>query len=126
MRADEEIDLLLFEVGGELYGAEASQVQRIERVRGSPRPNSLGRAADGARSLAVGASEGGDRVDVDLVLGIVTVSAGALRRVPLAARPRPYAIGLWLDRERPVVLIDLPEVITNPSPISGDATRKPE
>ena len=71
-----------------------------------------------------GEGEAEGALEVDQVLGVRTVPARDLRRVPAAARVAHHAIGFWLDGDRPVLLIDLPRTlardlpgtITNPDP----------
>ena len=50
-RDDAEVDVLLFEVGGTLFGADASQVLRIERLDGSNTEAAVGEGGSRERAL---------------------------------------------------------------------------
>lgn len=97
--AEGEVDLILFEIAGQLFGADASLVLRIERP-----------SAEGKRALVFqgGAEEG--QLPVDRVRGVKAVSVASLRRMPAAAS-QPHAIGVWLDGDDPVLLLDLVEFV---------------
>ncbi len=97
------VDLLLFEISGQLYGADASQVLRIDR--------SGAVATKDARALVVRTDSGEGRVRVDAVHGVSAVPVDALRRLPAAAAGVSYAIGVWLRRDHPVLLVDLLEML---------------
>lgn len=104
----EQVDVLFFEVGDTRYGTDASQVLRIERAVGDvPALEELGPLKRGARALVFYTSEGEGRLRVDGIRGVRPVSPLALRRLPQLVTAAPYAIGLFLDDERPVLLIDL-------------------
>ena len=107
------VEVLFFLLGAERLGVDASQVLRIERpdVPGA-RLSPLGSASP-KRSLVFLAGDGGGEgaLEVDLVLGVRTIPARELRRLPGAARIARHAIGFWLDGERPVLLIDLPRTL---------------
>lgn len=106
-----EIELLLFEVGGEVYGADASQVLRVDRASPSARAiGPLGRPSSGDRALVVRSGAGEVQLRVDRVLEVTGAEVGSLRRLPPAATHERYAIGVWLDRGRPVLLLDLAEL----------------
>jgi chemotaxis signal transduction protein len=101
-----EVELLVFQLEQERCAADASQVLRIDRPRAPSRP--------GARRALVfrgPAGQGEGQLEVDLVLGVRHVPVADLRRVPPAARASDFAIGFWLDGERPVLLIDLPRTL---------------
>ncbi|MCI0570528.1 MAG: Frizzy aggregation protein FrzB [Myxococcaceae bacterium] len=107
--APETVDILLVEVGEEVYGVDASQVLRIDRAG----PQSFALAALGAlrhgrRTLVYWTDSGEAQLKVDAVRGVSAVPLACLRRMPPAATRSPLAIGLSLAEERPVVLIDLP------------------
>jgi chemotaxis signal transduction protein len=109
-----EVDLLLFEVGGELFGTDAAQVLRISAADSEAvvLPNMEG-SPDSPRALVFGVPGSAPReaqLRVDVVRGVMQVQVGQLRRMPPAASARPWAVGLWLDGDRPVVLIDLEKV----------------
>ena len=104
----QEVDLLLFEVGGQLYGADASQVLRIERAgEQALAVPALGALARGGRALVVHTGAGEGQLRVDEVQGVHPVQVDSLRRIPPVARVTPFTIGVWLDGEVPVFLIDL-------------------
>jgi len=120
-----EVEVLLFELDGARLGADASQVLRIERP-GTPglRLSPL-RSASPGRSLVFMAGEAEAALEVDLVLGVRTVSARDLRRMPGVARAPGHALGFWLDGDQPVLLIDLPSTLpagppeANPHPMKA-------
>lgn len=108
-----EVELLLFEVGGALFGADASQVLRIDRPLAAAGPDPagpLGPARGTGRSLVFRTPQGFGQLKVDVVRGVRQVAVDALRRLPAAAATQPYAIGVWLDGDKPVLLIDLVEM----------------
>ena len=103
------VDLLLFEVAGVRYGADASQVVRIDRPIeeqsvGAP----LGVPTVGNRSI-IFKGPGGElrRLDIDTVAGVKTVTIESLRRLPAPARVGQIPIGTWLDGDNAVLLVDL-------------------
>ncbi len=110
-----EIELLVFELGGAVFGADASQVLRIDRpVEGAgpaQAPGPLGVATQGSRALVFKTEGGYGQLRVDGVRGVRQVAVDSLRRLPQAATAQPYAIGVWLDGDRPVLLIDLVEMV---------------
>jgi chemotaxis signal transduction protein len=102
------VDILLFEVGDRLYGADATQVLRIGRRSASaPEVVMLGPLKDGSRALVVRGPEGEAELPVDGVRGVRRTPVSELRRRPSTARGDPSAVGFWLDGDTPVVLIDL-------------------
>lgn len=106
----EDIDVLFFEIGDELYGADASQVLRIDRAL----PDDLvlpelGQPRRGGRALVFETPEGEGHLKVDVVRGVRSVPLLALRRLPAAVSAAPFAVGVYLDDARPVLLIDLVE-----------------
>ena len=114
--AAEQVDLLFFEVGSALYGADASQVLRIDRAQQDDftLPD-LGALREGARALVFQLPEGEGHLRVDAVRGVRPVALNALRRMPPPAAAPPYAVGLCLDQDldeaQPVLLIDLAETV---------------
>ncbi len=104
-----EVEILLFEVGGSRYGADAAQVLRVDQ----PRPGirsvvALGAARDGARALIFESPTGVmNQLQVDVVHGIRTVPIAQLWRLPAGISPQALAIGVWLDGATPVLLMDL-------------------
>ncbi len=106
------VDLLLFEVGGRTFGVDASQVLRVDRpLPGAYALPGLGPLAEGGRALVFQAEEGEGQLRVDAVSGIRPVPADSLRRLPqVAATAGAYSIGVWLNGETPVLLLDLAEI----------------
>jgi chemotaxis signal transduction protein len=105
--APASVDLLLFEVGDQVYGADATQVLRIDRREATTPTASLGILKDGRRALVVRGPAGEALVPVDAVRGIHRAHVADLRRPPGPARGDECAIGFWLDAGTPVVLVDL-------------------
>jgi hypothetical protein len=102
------VDVLFFEVGNAVYGTDASQVLRIERATADvPALPELGPLARGSRALVFHTPEGEGRLRVDSIRGVRPVTPQELRRLPPLVSAAHYAIGLYLDAERPVLLIDL-------------------
>jgi hypothetical protein len=112
--SDEQVELLIFEVAGVRYGADASSVLRIDRAGeteevGSP----LGKPDKGGRALIFSDEQGGERwLRVDSIEGVRTVSQLELRRLPGVAIASPISIGAWLDADRAVLLVDLKRMAT--------------
>lgn len=108
------IDIVLFEVAGNRYAADMTQVGRIDRhVESDSVGAPLGAPLLGRRALIF--SPSGERelsLAIDTVLGVRSVSIDDLRRLPAAAGASPIVIGAWLDRDATVLLIDL--FATNP------------
>ncbi|MBL8917639.1 MAG: Frizzy aggregation protein FrzB [Myxococcaceae bacterium] len=110
----DEVQIVLFEIGGTRYGADMTQVRRIGRATdlesvGVP----LGSPSSGQRALIFAVPGGGEVcLPIDGVLGVHPVPRDALRRLPLAVGLSPFIIGAWLDRDQTVLLVDL--LSTNP------------
>ena len=107
---DRAIELVIFEVGGSRYGADLTQVVRIDRKEpessvGQP----LGPPDQGSRSLVFRGGDGEEhRLAIDALLGVRSVRLAELRRLPQAAQVSSnIPIGAWLDGERTVLLVDL-------------------
>ncbi len=114
-----DVQLVLFEVAGTLLAADATQILRIDRatpdahvLSGMPPP---GR---GRRALVYRRPGGGGEAQlrVDSIHGVVTAAIESLRRMPAAARALDFALGFWLGKERPVLLVDLCRTEPPPSP----------
>jgi hypothetical protein len=105
------VDILVFEVAGVRFGADASQVIRIDRPIEEPSVGApLGMPHEGRRALVFKALSGElRRLDIDKVAGVKTVSIESLRRLPPPARVGqvPIPIGAWLDGDEAVLLVDL-------------------
>ena len=105
----QQIDLVIFEVGGVRYGADLGQVRRIDldeptETVGQP----LGKPTTGHRALVFETGHGHERrLAVDQVHGVSRVPLGSLRRMPPAVKAAPYSIGAWLDGDATVLLVDL-------------------
>ncbi len=111
------VDLLLFEIGGEVYGADAAQVLRIERpAEDAVRLPELGHLLRGGRALVFKTETGEGQLLVDAVLGVQGAPLQSLRKLPRAASLKPYSIGVWLGDERPVLLIDLVQTLQSQKP----------
>jgi chemotaxis signal transduction protein len=114
--AAEQVDLLFFEVGNALYGADASQVLRIARALADDFTlPALGALRQGSRALVFQLPEGEGHLRVDAVRGVRPVPLNTLRRMPLPAAAPSYAVGLCLEQSlnesQPVLLIDLAETV---------------
>ena len=106
--AEELIDVLFFEGGDTLSGADASQVVRIDRpLPEDPVLPELGPLRRGNRVLVFDTPEGEGHLRVDGIRGVRPVSLQSLRRLPPVVAAAPYAIGVYLDEARPILLIDL-------------------
>jgi hypothetical protein len=106
----EDVDILFFEIGSETYGADASQVLRIDRAL----PDDLvlpelGQPRRGGRAIVFETPEGEGHLKVDVVRGVRAIPLGALRRLPTAVSAAPFTVGVCLDDTRPILLIDLVE-----------------
>ena len=105
----EQIDLVIFEVGGVRYGADLGQVRRIDldeptETVGQP----LGKPTTGHRALVFEIGQGHERrLAVDQVHGVSRVPLGSLRRMPPAVKAAAFSIGAWLDGDVTVLLVDL-------------------
>lgn len=107
-----EVDVLFFEVGDTVYGTDASMVLRIDRSH--PEDLSLaelGTLKRGNRALVFETTEGEGHLKVDAIRGVRPVPIVALRRLPPVASAASYTVGVFLDEERPVLLIDLVETL---------------
>ncbi|MBN1206234.1 MAG: Frizzy aggregation protein FrzB [Myxococcaceae bacterium] len=109
-RGVDEIDILFFEIGGQVYGADASQVLRIDRSLPEDLAlPELGPLRSGGRALVFETSQGESHLKVDVVQGVRPIPVTELRRLPRAASAAPFTIGACLDQARLVLLIDLVE-----------------
>jgi chemotaxis signal transduction protein len=107
-----EVDVLFFEVGDVLYGTDASQVLRIDRsLPDDLTVEGLGPLKRGGRALVFDTPEGEGHLKVDAIRGVRPVPIVDLRRLPQVVAAAPYAVGVFLDQERPVMLIDLVETL---------------
>ncbi len=116
-RALGEISLILFTVGGERYGADASQVLRVDRPRAETfRSSVLGTPKLGERALVFLSGREQESCEerslaIDSVLGLRQVTISELRQKTFVLASAKAALGFWLDGERPVVLVDLPAAV---------------
>ena len=110
------IDLVVFSVNGIRYAADLGQVRRID----IDEPNEsighpLGPPAHGRRALVFSVEDSGERrLAIDEVLGVSRVPVTDLRRMPTTTHATRFSIGAWLDGEEPVLLVDLPSMISTP------------
>ena len=105
----ESVELFLFEVGGERFGADATQVLRVDSVSDTAvRHSALGELRRAQRAIVYSDHEGTERaVVVDAVFGLRVVEVNQLRRLPRLAQCGALSVGAWLDGEQAVMLIDL-------------------
>jgi chemotaxis signal transduction protein len=109
-----EVDVLFFEVGDIVYGTDASQVLRIDRSHPDDLAVAeLGELKRGNRALVFDTPEGEGHLKVDAIRGVRPVPILDLRRLPPAVAAASYAVGVFLDEERPVMLIDLVETLNS-------------
>ncbi len=109
-----EVDVLFFEVGDTVYGTDASQVLRIDRSHPDDLAVAeLGELKRGNRALVFDTPEGEGHLKVDAIRGVRPVPILDLRRLPPAVAAASYAVGVFLDEERPVMLIDLVETLNS-------------
>jgi hypothetical protein len=109
-----EVDVLFFEVGDILYGTDASVVLRIDRSHPDDLAlPELGELKRGNRALVFETPEGEGHLKVDAIRGVRPVPIMDLRRLPPAVAAAPYAVGVFLDQEHPVMLIDLVETLNS-------------
>lgn len=107
----EDVDILFFEIGNDTYGADASQVLRIDRALPEDivLPE-LGQPSRGGRAIVFETPEGEGHLKVDVVRGVRPVPLNSLRRLPAAVSAATFTVGVCLDDDRrPVLLIDLVE-----------------
>ncbi|HEX8441347.1 Frizzy aggregation protein FrzB [Archangium sp.] len=109
-----EVDVLFFEVGDIVYGTDASVVLRIDRSHPEDLAVAeLGGLKRGNRALVFETPEGEGHLKVDAIRGVRPVPIMDLRRLPPAVSAASYAVGVFLDEERPVMLIDLVETLNS-------------
>ncbi len=107
---DGAVELVVFEVGDGRFGADLSQVARVDKKepeRSVGRP--LGEPKEGGRAIVFFGPDGTEhRLEIDALLGVRTVQVAELRRLPPSAQVSSnIPIGAWLDGERTVLLVDL-------------------
>jgi chemotaxis signal transduction protein len=108
--AEEQVDVLFFEVGDQVYGVDAGQVLRIDRALPEDRAVvELGELRRGTRVLVFHTAQGEAHLRVDGVRGVRPVPVTALRQLPPAVNAAAFTIGACLDEARLVLLIDLVE-----------------
>lgn len=122
--AEEEVDILFFEVGDIVYGTDASQVLRIDRSLAEDLSlPELGPLKRGHRALVFDAPEGEGHLKVDAIRGVRPVPIQHLRRLPPVVGAASYAVGVFLDDARPVMLIDLLETLMFKEGTEGNVAR---
>lgn len=116
MSADvgENIDLVVFELGGVRYGADLSQVIRLDFYDAATSVGApLGAPRLGTKALMIDAGDGRDWcLAIDALHGVRSVPVEQLRRLPPVARGGAISIGAWLDGEKAVLLVDLKAMTT--------------
>ena len=108
--SEEQVDVLFFEIGDQVYGVDAGQVLRIDRALPEDRAVvELGELKRGTRVLVYNTPQGEGHLRVDGVQGVRPVLVTDLRRLPPTVNAAAFTIGACLDRARLVLLIDLVE-----------------
>ena len=118
-----EVDLVVFELGGRTWAADALDLVRVGSDGGPARTGT----AKGRRSLVVRDAEEEIQVPIDRLRGFERVPVSALRPMPAFARSlaSPALVGAWLAPEEIVLLIDLQALVKEslslhqPQPIQG-------
>lgn len=119
--SDAVVEVLIFEVAGTRYGADASSVLRIDRRGDGPEVGApLGEPAEGKRTLVFADAKGNEqRLRVDSIEGVRSVPQADLRRLPGVAIASPISIGAWLDAGHAVLLVDLQRMVRADSTSAG-------
>lgn len=106
----DSVELVLFEVDGRTFAADASEVVRIAAAddEGQVYPL-LGTPRSPRRSLLVASSLGLSAIPIDSVLGMRRTLPEELRPMPAFAKMlvSPALLGFLLDGEQLILLIDL-------------------
>jgi len=127
-QAPQTVEIVLFKIGGVTYAADASQVIRFDRVAlNSPGDETVppGPRRGSERALIVRDGNGACLpISVEAVAGLRTVPVTSLRRLPHVVGISRPALGFWLDGERPVMLIDLLELLEGPEGMNGFAIER--
>lgn len=106
---DDQVSLVVFDVGGARYAADLSQVIRLDFFNeacsvGTP----LGPPRDGTKCLMIDARDGLEWcLAIDTLHGVRTVPIEHLRRLPALAQGGSVSIGAWLDGKEAILLVDL-------------------
>jgi hypothetical protein len=111
------VEIVVFRVGDNVFGADASQVIRIARSGARSRlSDTLGMPHEGNRALVFRSPDAKEELEVciDEVAGIRSIPVPDLRRVPPAAGSPEGVLGFWLDGAKPVVLVELPYCLELP------------
>jgi chemotaxis signal transduction protein len=112
-KQDLEVELVLFEVAGHRFGADAFDVEQVvSSPRQETRTSPLGLASRSGRSLVVRGAEGA-RVPIDRLHGFERAGARELRRVPEFVRglALPALVGFYFSQEKIWLLIDLEALV---------------
>lgn len=110
----DSVELVLFEVAGRTFAADASEVVRIGNTDADARPSPLlGTPRNSRRCLVVASSLGLSSVPIDAVIGMRRTDVDELRRMPAFAQGLVSAalLGFLLDGEQLVLLIDLTALV---------------
>ncbi|MCY1022657.1 Frizzy aggregation protein FrzB [Pyxidicoccus sp. MSG2] len=110
VQMQEVVDILFFDIGHSLYGTDASSVLRIDRsLPEDITLPGLGLPLRGHRAIVFDTPEGEGHLKVDAVHAVRSIPLNSLRRMPPTAGAAPYAVGVYLEEARAVLLIDLVE-----------------
>ena len=95
---DVGVGLLVFQLGGEIYAADAKQVLEVgQAARGLSR----------GRGLVFQSPDGLKTLPVDRIQGLETARAEDLRKLPALVSAAAWAVGVWIRASGVVVLVDL-------------------
>ncbi len=118
----DSLELVLFEVDGRTFAADAYEVVRI----GSPDPDAkasplLGTPRESKRTLVVASSLGLSSIPIDHVLGMRRTTPDELRRMPAFAKGlvSPALLGFLMEEEQLVLLIDLTALVKEESDLQS-------
>ena len=111
-----DVDLVLFEVGGRRWAADAFDVVRVDRRAGDDAAAAARATGSSAtrRTLVVRDPEGAEAlILIDRLLGFERVPASALHALPPFAQrlASPAVLGAWLSPQEMVLLIDLQALV---------------
>lgn len=107
--ADDQVSLVIFDIGGARFAADLAQVIRLDFFDaacsvGYP----LGPPRDGSKCLMIDAQDGHEWcLAIDTLHGVRSVPIEHLRRLPPLAQGGKVSIGAWLDGKEAVLLVDL-------------------
>lgn len=111
---EETVNLVIFELAGTRYAADLSQVIRLDFFDpatsvGAP----LGPVRGGNKALLIDArDECVWCLAIDTLHGVRSVPVEQLRRLPAIVPAGSFSIGVWLDGNEAVLLVDLVAMTT--------------